>query len=235
MRKTILIVLALCFCLVGGPTAQAASSSPVHMRGLSTDTKPLYVAPGSLFDVVDASGNITATYIYRNYPDGTRSWVLSTTGSATSFYLASLSSAAASAITASAAELNTMAGITATTAELNKMTGAPASVTQTSTPATGTNGTQFVFKNAAGAAISRVYSGTAYISDVNGAHSTAITSMAALTNGSLSTLVTGKVIEFTSKNDGTLGITFTATSGSYYITFVLPGGVISTSTVLTVN
>ena len=277
-----LIFLAVLFFAAAPLLLVCHAADPLTMQGLSTNTKPTSVPGGSTFYETDT----TNTYTFRVYPDGTRAWVLSTTGSATTFYLATLASNQASTITATAAELNNMhnntstaaelstlhsvtagtnsaskalvtdanksvdqlhAGalylgtsgsdtqVTETAAEMNFFAGIPTTASQASTPATGSNATQFTFKNAAGSTIGRIYSGLAYISDINGGHSAAITSMAIATNGSLSTLVTGKVIEFTTTAGGLLGITFTATTGSYYITFVMPGGKIVTSTVLTVN
>lgn len=296
----------------------AYAAAPVNIRGLSTATKSTTVSAGSTFYETDTGD----TYVYKQYPDGTKAWVISSAGSATTYYLASLSAAGSTAITSSATELNRNTGVTAgtakangtavlgpyrnldrlglaglylgadngtlvtataaelnknagvtggtasasktlvlgtnknadefhtaalylgsaagtlvtaTAAELNKSTGAPASVTTTATPATGTCGVQFVFKDAAGVAITRAFSGIAYISTNVGAHTTAASGIAALTNGSLSELVTGKVIAFTTKSDGTFGITLTNSAGSYYLTFVLPQGIIAVSDVLTVN
>ena len=268
----VVIAASLCF-----------ASNPVAVQGLSTDTKPTYVAPGSSFYETDT----TYTWIYRQYPDGTKAWVRSTTGSATTFYLATLASNQEATITATAAELNNMhnntataaelsvlhsvvagtasassaavlganknldtlalpvsglkigsgagTAVTASAAELNTTTGTPTSITTAATPGSGTNTAQFVFKNAAGAAISRAFSGIAYISDINGAHVGAQTAFAIATNGSLTQLVGGKVIEFTSTSSGLLGLTLTGAGGSYYITFVLPQGVIATSSVITLN
>ena len=268
----VVIAASLCF-----------ASNPVAVQGLSTDTKPTYVAPGSSFYETDT----TYTWIYRQYPDGTKAWVRSTTGSATTFYLATLASNQEATITATAAELNNMhnntataaelsvlhsvvagtasassaavlganknldtlalpvsglkigsgagTAVTASAAELNTTTGTPTSITTAATPGSGTNTAQFVFKNAAGAAISRVFSGIAYISDINGAHVGTQTAFAIATNGSLTQLVGGKVIEFTSTSSGLLGLTLTGAGGSYYITFVLPQGVIATSSVITLN
>jgi hypothetical protein len=108
-------------------------------------------------------------------------------------------------------------------------------ITQTSTPATGTNGTQFVFKDLEGVALVQAISGIGYISNVAGQQSTAITSVATLTNGDVTTIVTGKLFHFTTEANGTLGITFTGGTGAYYCSFVLPTGKIFTSSVLTVN
>ena len=74
-----------------------------------------------------------------------------------------------------------------------------------------------------------------YVSSSAGAQATAATSLAALTNGSLTTLVTGKVALVTTSAAGLLGITLTMTAGTYYLTFVLPNGKIITSSALVVN
>lgn len=108
-------------------------------------------------------------------------------------------------------------------------------ITQTSTPASGSNGTQFVFKDLAGNALVEAVSGIGYISNSAGQQSTAITSVATRTNGDVTTIVTGKLFHFTTEANGTLGITFTGSAGSYYCSFVLPSGKIWTSTVLTVS
>lgn len=108
-------------------------------------------------------------------------------------------------------------------------------ITQTSTPASGSNGTQFVFKDLEGVALVQAVSGIGYISAATGQQSTAITSVATLTNGDIITLVTGSVFLFTTEANGTLGITFTGSAGSYYCTFILPSGKLHTSTVITIS
>jgi hypothetical protein len=109
------------------------------------------------------------------------------------------------------------------------------SVTTTATPASGTCGVQFVFKNADGSAIASKRAITAYLSDSAGAHVTAITSFAALTNGSISSLVAGKVIVATTTAAGLLGLTLTGSAATYYVTFILPNGQLLTSGALTIN
>jgi len=108
-------------------------------------------------------------------------------------------------------------------------------ITQTSTPATGSNGTQFVFKDLEGNALVEAVSGIGYISNSAGQQSTAITSVATLTNGDVDTIITGKLFHFTTEANGTLGITFTGNAGAYYCAFVLPSGKLWVSSVLTVN
>ncbi len=118
MKRTVFtrfLVIAALLLFVG----VAAAANPAQLRGLSTDTKPTNVAPGSTF----YETNTTNTYVYRQYPDGTRAWVNQTTGSATTYYLATLSADGSTAITATANEINIMDGVTATTAEINKLAG----------------------------------------------------------------------------------------------------------------
>lgn len=136
---------------------------------------------------------------------------------------------------ADAIDTGSIANITATAAELSAYADQPASVTQVSTPATGTNGTQFTFKNTAGATISHAFSGDAYFSNSTGLALAAVTSGAVLTNGMWQDVAAGKVARYTTTAAGLLGVTTTMTTGSYYITFVLPSGKLVTSTVLTVN
>ncbi len=128
---------------------------------------------------------------------------------------------------------------TATTmsaAELNSLTDEIASMTTTATPASGSNGVQFVFKNAAGATVSaarRTFQ--CFVSTSTGQFASAVTSIAVLTNGELITLVTGQVATVQCVS-GLLGVTLTAAApGSYYLSFVLPNGTVITSSVLTVS
>lgn len=120
-------------------------------------------------------------------------------------------------------------------ADLATLYDAIHSVTQTSTPATGSNGTQFIFKNANGDPISSIRSIEAWISDVNGAPVTAITSFAALTNGNVDVLVVGKIYNVQCTAAGLLGITFTGTAATRYVTFRLPSGRLLTSTAIVIN
>jgi hypothetical protein len=114
--------------------------------------------------------------------------------------------------------------------------GVAASVTTTATPATGSCGVQFVFKDAAGVAIATPIAGICYQSTIDGlTQSNAITSIAVLTNGSYTSLVTGKIGTFTTTAAGLLGLTLTASAGTYYITFVMPSGALLTSSALVVN
>lgn len=139
-------------------------------------------------------------------------------------------------VTADAGELNKLDGVTATTAEINALAGEIASVSQVSTPASGSNGTQFTFKNAAGVAVSGVRTMLAYISTDAGVQAAAVDGLAVLTNGGLTELVTGKTCVVTTTSAGLLGVTLTESSASsYYLSFVLPNGRVITSTALVVN
>lgn len=139
-------------------------------------------------------------------------------------------------VTADAAELNKLDGVTSTTAELNTVAGAIASVSQTEVSASGSTAVQFTFKNAAGVAIGSKRSMLMWLSDDAGEPVTAITSLAALTNGSYDNLVTGKQARVTCSVAGLLGITVTqAGASTKYLSFQLPNGKILTSTVLTIN
>lgn len=124
---------------------------------------------------------------------------------------------------------------TATTAELNTLHNIIASMTTTATPASGTCGVQFVFKNAAGTTIATNRAMVMYLSGSTGLPVAAQTSVAALINGYVDTTVTGKVAQVTTSAAGLLGVTLTATAGTYYLSFVLPNGAIITSSALVVN
>src|SRR5689334_8734190 len=103
-------------------------------------------------------------------------------------------------------KIQTTAGVV-TEAELFTLADLIASVTTTATPASGSNGVQFVFKNAAGDPITGVRSMLAYVSTAAGAQAAAVTSLAALTNGGLTSLVTGKTAFVTTTAAGLLGVT----------------------------
>lgn len=118
----------------------------------------------------------------------------------------------------------------------NLTTAQVASVTTTSTtPATGTCAAQFRLNVFGGAAIAYIAPIMFYVSTSAGAISTAATSVAALTNGQVASLITGQVMIGTSTTGGLLGITLTASAGTYYVTFLLPNGEKSISSALVVN
>ena len=141
-------------------------------------------------------------------------------------------------ITATEAELNIMDGVTATTAEINLNDGVANSFTTTATPATGSCGVQFVFKQADGAtSITTPFSGFGYIcTAADGLTTKTVTSVAALTNGRVLNIPTvTSLFHFTTTAAGKLGITITASAGSYYVAFILPNGKIAVSSVCTIN
>ena len=141
-------------------------------------------------------------------------------------------------ITATEAELNIMDGVTATTAEINLNDGVANSFTTTATPATGTCGVQFAFKQTGGTlSINKPFSGFGYIcTAADGLTTKAVTSIAALTNGRVLNIPTvTSLFHFTTTAAGLLGITITASAGSYYVAFILPNGKIAVSSVCTIN
>ena len=126
--------------------------------------------------------------------------------------------------------------VTVSANEINSLSEQIASYSATVTPDTGSNAAQFAFKNAAGTAISSMRTMMAYISTSAGEPTSAVTSIAALTNGQLVNLATGSVSMATTTAGGFLGVTTTAeATGSYYLTFVLPNGKLLTSPALVVN
>ena len=141
-------------------------------------------------------------------------------------------------ITATEAELNIMDGVTATTAEINLNDGVANSFTTTATPAAGTCAVQFVFKQADGAtSIVAPFSGFGYVcSAADGLTTKAVTSIAVLTNGRILNVPTvTSLFHFTTTAAGLLGITITASAGSYYVAFILPNGKIAVSSVCAIN
>lgn len=125
--------------------------------------------------------------------------------------------------------------VTADGADLNTVDDAIVSMTTTATPASGSNGVQFVFLNGAGVAIASKRSLIGYISDIDGAPVTAVTSFAALTNGSVDLLVTGKQYRCLTTAAGLLGLTVTGSAATRYVSFVLPNGKILTSSAIVIN
>lgn len=123
----------------------------------------------------------------------------------------------------------------ASAAELNSLSGAPASVSMTTTPASGTCAVQLVFKDAAGNAINHVVAGTAYFSNAAGTAIAAVTSGATLTNGDWLDLAAGKVGHYVTTAAGLLGLTVTASAGSYYLSIRLPNGKVVTTGAIVVN
>ncbi len=111
------------------------------------------------------------------------------------------------------------------------------SVTTTATPATGSCGVQFEFKNALGEAVTAPVSGMLYLSEVATGltHNLADTSLAVLTNGALTNIGGAGPSLFTTTAAGLLGLTITALADDYYVVFVKPDGSLLVSDVCTVN
>lgn len=138
----------------------------------------------------------------------------------------------------SAAELSILDGVTSNALELNLLDGSAAGITTTATPATGTVGVQFVFKQADGSTnITVPFSGFGYIcTAADGLTSKSVTSVAALTNGRVLNIPTvTSLFQFTSTAAGLLGLTITGSTGDYYVAFIIPGGKIVVSSVCHIN
>lgn len=134
----------------------------------------------------------------------------------------------------------TVTEVTATGAEVNAINdGGWASFTTTATPASGSVGVQFVFKDANGTTMAVPTAGTFYISEVATGltRDPADTGVAVLTNGAVKNLdaATHNGWEYTTTAAGLLGITITAAADDYYVVFVKPNGTLAISTVCTVN
>lgn len=121
----------------------------------------------------------------------------------------------------------------------HNMAPAFASVTTTATPATGSCGVQFVFKDAAGNALTSPVAGTFYLSEVSTGLEVDVadTGVAVLTNGAVTIMDTGvaSYYQFVSDATGKLGVTITAAADDYYIVFVKPDGSLLISDVCTSN
>lgn len=117
------------------------------------------------------------------------------------------------------------------------MVDAIGSVTTTATPASGSCGVQFVFKDASGNALTSPVAGILYLSEVSTGltHNLADTSLAVLTNGALTNIGGAGPSLFTTTAAGLLGVTITAAADDYYVIFVLPNGSLLISDVCTVN
>lgn len=123
-------------------------------------------------------------------------------------------------------------------ADSNVMVSAVDQITQmttAATPASGSNGVQFVFKNGAGNAITGIRRLTAWISDINGAPVTAVTSFAALTNGNVDLMIVGKIYAVQCTAAGLLGLTVTGSAATRYVAFQLTDGTILVSSAIVIN
>ena len=117
-----------------------------------------------------------------------------------------------------------------------QLKGIPSSVATTATPDTGSCGVQFVFKDNQGRVITTPSTMLCYLSASTGlTHATAVSSLAVLTNGALTQLVTGQHAIVTTTAAGLLGVTLTGTAGTRYLVFVLPNGKLLTSGALVIN
>lgn len=127
--------------------------------------------------------------------------------------------------------------LTATGRDLNATALNANTITMTSTPASGSCAVQFTVKDTASTplAVASTRGLVGYISDVAGVPVTAATSAATLTNGTIITLVTGKVVLGVTSSVGLLGMTLTANAATYYWTWILPNGKLSISTAIVVN
>lgn len=109
------------------------------------------------------------------------------------------------------------------------------SMTTSATPASGSNTVQFVFKNGAGNAITGIRRMTAWISDINGAPVTAVTSFAAATNGNVDLMIVGKIYAVQCTAAGLLGLLVTGSAATRYVSFQLTDGTILTSSAIVIN
>ena len=111
------------------------------------------------------------------------------------------------------------------------------SVTTTATPAVGSCAVQFVFKDAAGNALTAPVSGLLYLSEVATGltQDLADTSLAVLTNGALTNLGSAGPSLFTTTAAGLLGLTITAVADDYWVVFVKPDGTLLISGLCKVN
>lgn len=117
--------------------------------------------------------------------------------------------------------------VTSTAAELNAMDNAAiVSMDTTETGDSDKVDVQLVFKDAAGVQVAVPVSGLLYLSKV----ATGLTvdaadnSIAALTNGVVTNLVSNSVSHFVSTSAGLLGLRITSNADSYWVVIVLPNG-----------
>lgn len=108
-------------------------------------------------------------------------------------------------------------------------------LTTTTTPATGTCAVQFVFRDCNGKALTKPITGTASFTNSTGLAFANATSCAVLTNGAWRDVSAGYVGQYITTAAGLLGVTVTAGTGSYYMTFEMPNGQLLTSPALVSN
>ena len=111
------------------------------------------------------------------------------------------------------------------------------SVVTAATPASGSCGVQFTFKDVNGDALTEPVAGLLYLSEVETGLSVdlADTTLAVLTNGALVNVGGAGPSLFVSTAAGALGLTITAAADDYYVCFVTPSGRLLISDVCTVN
>lgn len=135
--------------------------------------------------------------------------------------------------------------VTATPAELNLVDNMWNSVSTTATPASGSCGVQFVFKDAAGTTMATAVTGIFYISSLATGldfNHTNLTGLAVLTNGKINpswynagSAYVNAPVPFITTAAGLLGITITGSIDDYYVVFQHPTGKLVVSDVCTVN
>ncbi len=128
-------------------------------------------------------------------------------------------------------------GSTGPTFENTPIYPAFVSVETTATPASGSCGVQFVFKDINGNALTEPVSGLLYLSEASTGltQDLADTSLAVLTNGALTNVGGAGPSLFTTTAAGLLGLTITADADDYYVVFVKPDGSLLISDVCTCN
>ena len=137
-------------------------------------------------------------------------------------------------VTATAAQLNTMATTTATPAELNLLDGVVASATFTIGAETASRTVAIQLKDAAGADMAIRSSVFAYLSDDANGDSVAATApsggVAAGTDGVLIPMVAGKAFMLVSEADGDIDVAITEeATDTWYLVLVLPSGKLTVS------
>jgi hypothetical protein len=146
-------------------------------------------------------------------------------------------------VTATAAELNALDGVTASVGELNLNDNMWNSVSTAATPASGSCGVQFTFKDVAGTTMATSVTGMFYVSNVatglNSQHAN-LTALATLTNGIIIPTQNFGGTQagpgfFTTTAAGLLGMTLTGSVNDYYVIFQHPTGKLVASTVCTIN
>ena len=120
--------------------------------------------------------------------------------------------------------------------EVASLDNQPASLSVVTTPASGSCAVQISLKDASGADLDHAVTGMGYVGSVStGLASAAGTSVATLTNGEILTIVTGRLFNYITTVTGVVGVTLTASAGTYYITLQMPNGKLLTTTAIVSN